>query len=221
MAGRLTGMGRCWMPRSTHMEERWRRCLCLDARARMVGRVVPVRRQGPRFWVRGFASSIRRDWPVVPASWRRPRLGVRGFALGGVADLAVRTCFKAKAPIWSPGLCFFGTAGEAVRTCTWYGGSHRSYLLRSKSPGFRAGALLLRYDGRGCSYLYLVRRVSPVVPASKQKHRSWGRGFASSVRRVSPVVPVLGAGNRNRTYDLRITNAPLYQLSYSGLGRAF
>gem|GEM_PF-6575294 len=30
--------------------------------------------------------------------------------------------------------------------------------------------------------------------------------------------PILrrGAGNRNRTYDLRITNAPLYQLSYSG-----
>ncbi len=27
---------------------------------------------------------------------------------------------------------------------------------------------------------------------------------------------VFGAGNRNRTYDLRITNAPLYQLSYSG-----
>jgi hypothetical protein len=26
----------------------------------------------------------------------------------------------------------------------------------------------------------------------------------------------IGAGNRNRTYDLRITNAPLYQLSYSG-----
>ena len=25
-----------------------------------------------------------------------------------------------------------------------------------------------------------------------------------------------GAGDRNRTYDLRITNAPLYQLSYSG-----
>lgn len=27
---------------------------------------------------------------------------------------------------------------------------------------------------------------------------------------------IIGAGNRNRTYDLRITNAPLYQLSYSG-----
>ena len=26
----------------------------------------------------------------------------------------------------------------------------------------------------------------------------------------------IGAGNRIRTYDLRITNAPLYQLSYSG-----
>ena len=26
----------------------------------------------------------------------------------------------------------------------------------------------------------------------------------------------LGAGNRSRTCDLRITNAPLYQLSYSG-----
>ena len=26
-----------------------------------------------------------------------------------------------------------------------------------------------------------------------------------------------GAGNRIRTYDLRITNAPLYQLSYSGI----
>ena len=27
-----------------------------------------------------------------------------------------------------------------------------------------------------------------------------------------------GAGNRSRTYDLRITNALLYQLSYSGEG---
>ena len=30
-----------------------------------------------------------------------------------------------------------------------------------------------------------------------------------------------GAGNRIRTYDLRITNAPLYQLSYSGEGAQF
>ena len=27
-----------------------------------------------------------------------------------------------------------------------------------------------------------------------------------------------GAGNRSRTYDLRITNALLYQLSYTGAG---
>ena len=30
-----------------------------------------------------------------------------------------------------------------------------------------------------------------------------------------------GAGNRNRTYDLIITNDALYQLSYSGMGREF
>ncbi len=29
-----------------------------------------------------------------------------------------------------------------------------------------------------------------------------------------------GAGDRSRTYDLRITNALLYQLSYTGLGAA-
>ena len=29
---------------------------------------------------------------------------------------------------------------------------------------------------------------------------------------------LIGAGNRSRTYDLRITNALLYQLSYSGFG---
>jgi hypothetical protein len=28
-----------------------------------------------------------------------------------------------------------------------------------------------------------------------------------------------GAGNRSRTYDLRITNALLYQLSYAGVSR--
>ena len=30
-----------------------------------------------------------------------------------------------------------------------------------------------------------------------------------------------GAGDRSRTYDLRITNALLYQLSYTGTGRPF
>jgi hypothetical protein len=30
---------------------------------------------------------------------------------------------------------------------------------------------------------------------------------------------VSGAGDRSRTYDLRITNALLYQLSYTGNGR--
>ena len=30
-----------------------------------------------------------------------------------------------------------------------------------------------------------------------------------------------GAGDRSRTYDLRITNALLYQLSYTGTGRGW
>ena len=30
-----------------------------------------------------------------------------------------------------------------------------------------------------------------------------------------------GAGDRSRTYDLRITNALLYQLSYTGVGAHF
>lgn len=34
-------------------------------------------------------------------------------------------------------------------------------------------------------------------------------------------VKISGAGNRNRTYDLIITNDALYQLSYSGESRRF
>lgn len=37
--------------------------------------------------------------------------------------------------------------------------------------------------------------------------------------RVDPAEREIGAGNRNRTYDLLITNELLYQLSYSGARR--
>ncbi len=33
---------------------------------------------------------------------------------------------------------------------------------------------------------------------------------------LRPTLRLSGAGNRSRTYDLRITNALLYQLSYAG-----
>lgn len=33
---------------------------------------------------------------------------------------------------------------------------------------------------------------------------------------LRPTLRLSGAGNRSRTYDLRITNALLYQLSYTG-----
>ena len=58
------------------------------------------------------------------------------------------------------------------------------------------------------------------------------RGFRSCVHRGYPapkskkanpeelaqVLESVGAGDRSRTYDLRITNALLYQLSYTGIG---
>ena len=45
---------------------------------------------------------------------------------------------------------------------------------------------------------------------SSQKEKGLAR------QKPSQALDFHGAGNRNRTYDLRITNAPLYQLSYSG-----
>jgi hypothetical protein len=44
----------------------------------------------------------------------------------------------------------------------------------------------------------------------KQKAQSLGLGF---------LLDSVGAGKRNRTPDLRITNALLYRLSYSGIRR--
>ena len=40
----------------------------------------------------------------------------------------------------------------------------------------------------------------------------WARGHKRMSHRID------GAGNRTRTYDPRITNALLYQLSYPGTG---
>ena len=45
--------------------------------------------------------------------------------------------------------------------------------------------------------------------APKKKAQRWGWAWAK-----------LGADERNRTVDLRITNALLYQLSYTGAGTA-
>src|SRR4029078_2755922 len=46
-------------------------------------------------------------------------------------------------------------------------------------------------------------------PDTKQK--------GSATAGASDAIFSLGAGNRSRTCDLRITNAPLYRLSYSGM----
>ena len=79
-------------------------------------------------------------------------------------------------------------------------------LLRS-----RRGQQTARFGNRGLPamgwhYWGTTRsaRRGPALPEHKKAPAKAG-AFAET-----------GAGNRNRTYDLRITNAPLYQLSYSG-----
>ncbi len=71
--------------------------------------------------------------------------------------------------------------------------------------------------------------------AGREIRKSWAasRGLALRVAGIPPGMALryqstkkaptwvgafhtTGAGNRSRTCDLRITNAPLYQLSYSG-----
>lgn len=59
------------------------------------------------------------------------------------------------------------------------------------------------------AYSGAVTHAQCVKYADKRQKRNWaGQGPTQCSSD--------GAGNRNRTYDLRITNAPLYQLSYSG-----
>ena len=63
---------------------------------------------------------------------------------------------------------------------------------------------------------------APTIPRLKRKHaerktpRDAGfKGFSPNYAEANELI-FFGAGEGNRTPDLRITNAPLYQLSYSG-----
>ena len=49
--------------------------------------------------------------------------------------------------------------------------------------------------------------IEVIFPLKSRQNWTWMDGIGLSI----------GAGNRSRTYDLRITNALLYQLSYSGI----
>lgn len=77
-------------------------------------------------------------------------------------------------------------------------------------PTFARMANRHRSPGAGT---FAGRRASGCGRLGATQEKTPGR-----VRR--PGVRNTGAGNRIRTYDLRITNAPLYQLSYSGVSRA-
>ena len=63
---------------------------------------------------------------------------------------------------------------------------------------------------------------APTIPRLRRKHaerktpRDAGfKGFSPNYAEANELI-FFGAGEGNRTPDLRITNAPLYQLSYSG-----
>src|SRR5689334_23078021 len=71
------------------------------------------------------------------------------------------------------------------------------------------GLPLTMHQRRG-AYRYPIQGMGTWTPARKKKKGLQGGALQALVS--------TGAGNRNRTYDLRITNAPLYQLSYSGEG---
>ena len=51
-------------------------------------------------------------------------------------------------------------------------------------------------------------------------NRRFDRDFWLLELANKPLLAWIGAGDRSRTYDLRITNALLYQLSYTGMGSA-
>ena len=70
---------------------------------------------------------------------------------------------------------------------------------------------------------WVARLENPGLPAMGRHYRRTTRSAGNGRRNSKQKAPTkagafaeTGAGNRNRTYDLRITNAPLYQLSYSG-----
>src|SRR5690606_2085401 len=62
-----------------------------------------------------------------------------------------------------------------------------------------------------------TRKAEGPPVAGLQKHPGWCLAFGWDPAAVVVARGSRGAGNRIRTYDLRITNAPLYQLSYSGV----
>jgi hypothetical protein len=54
------------------------------------------------------------------------------------------------------------------------------------------------------------------TPSSKRSERFESSPAENKKARIAASLGIAGAGDRNRTYDLRVTSALLYRLSYTG-----
>ena len=100
-----------------------------------------------------------------------------------------------------------GCGGHALSACRGVRGAPRPWATPS------AGRCRLRICRHGYSAEYpeALRRKAPAVKLVRQERKKAGSKF------LPPRLVLVGARDRIRTGDLRITNALLYQLSYTGL----
>lgn len=109
---------------------------------------------------------------------------------------------------------------EARRPCRFRTKGNLAFLGRRESfvGGFRVSSAVAARNGIsafGVAHLC----VEPQSRRALQARADGGRPVVPCRKSKSPLARAFeldGAGNRSRTCDLRITNAPLYQLSYSG-----
>ncbi len=147
---------------------------------------------------KGWGAACRADpWQPRGAGLRRRHGGARGTARAtGSGSLPART-----------------GAGTSRRPF-WRSGSRRHAPAPCNAPAYRGR----RGIGRGlrAGVVPMARRCGgkPSQARSGSRLRSVDPTFRGP--RIRSVQEGIGAGRRSRTADLRITNALLYQLSYTG-----
>ena len=155
-----------------------------------------------------FACSPRslRMLPAGPVVGQLAHVALHGLPEGLVRQLgALQLGLALQRP-----LCGLLPGREALRVPLPFGVDLNAEAVGGGSDARHAGHRMGKFWG-----------VEPCDPGQARKEKTpgtlTGRAFRSeSGQSRGGRMGGAGAGNRNRTYDLRITNAPLYQLSYSG-----